>query len=129
MGKQERVQGRIIKILGESKLKGGIIASIGYILSPLSWWNDVFVNIPIAYVIASLISIVYREAFTPAFIASYLMTNVVGLLMMHYGVEDAVKGRVILTRKTVIRYIIVSTVYTLLVSVLALYGIILPLTS
>ena len=31
------------------KIKGGVVAMIGFLLSPLSWWNDAFVNIPIAY--------------------------------------------------------------------------------
>ena len=32
------------------KLKGNIIACIGFILSPLSWWNGPYVNI--AYICA-----------------------------------------------------------------------------
>jgi hypothetical protein len=32
--------------------RSGALVSIGYMLSPLSWWNDVFFNLPIALVLA-----------------------------------------------------------------------------
>jgi len=28
------------------RIKGGIIVFIGFMLSPLPWWNDLFVNVP-----------------------------------------------------------------------------------
>ena len=31
------------------KTKGVILGIIGYTLLPLSWWDDAFVNIPLAY--------------------------------------------------------------------------------
>ena len=30
------------------KMSGGVMAFIGFMLSPLSWWNDLFVNVPLA---------------------------------------------------------------------------------
>ena len=32
------------------KLRGGALVSLGYMLSPLSWWHDLFFNLPIALV-------------------------------------------------------------------------------
>lgn len=29
------------------KLRGSFLLGIGYMLSPLSWWNDLFFNLPI----------------------------------------------------------------------------------
>ena len=118
---------RISKYIGVSRVRGGIIATIGYILSPLSWWNDAFVNIPISYAVASLIALIDRKLFTSSFILTYLVTNIVGLVMLHYGVEGVVKEKVTLTRRKILEYIVVSTVYTLAISILALNDIIGPL--
>ena len=30
------------------KAYGGLLGFIGFLLSPLSWWNDLFVNVPLA---------------------------------------------------------------------------------
>lgn len=48
---------RLQKILDYSskyklKIKSFFIAVVGFVLSPLSWWNDLFVNIPLAYLFA-----------------------------------------------------------------------------
>lgn len=117
---------KMLRIIGGARVRGGIVATIGYILSPLSWWNDLFVNIPIAYVAASLISLFSRELFLSAFIASYLTTNIAGLIMMHVGVEGVVKGSSNLSRRAAIKYILVSIIYTFLVSILALTNVIEP---
>lgn len=31
------------------KLRGGFCFVIGYLLSPLCWWNDLIFNLPVAY--------------------------------------------------------------------------------
>ncbi len=40
----------------------GIVAVIGYLLSPLSWWNDLFVNVPLAYLFALPFSLLHEHA-------------------------------------------------------------------
>lgn len=40
------------------KIGGGTLAFIGFMLSPLSWWNDLFVNVPLALGFAWLVSLV-----------------------------------------------------------------------
>ena len=72
------------------KIKGGILATIGYILSPLSWWNDLLINIPLAYAFAFPFGFVSRSLFLPMMIFGYWITNVVGFMLMHYGVTDLV---------------------------------------
>lgn len=122
------IKRKLLNIILSSRFKGGIVATIGYILSPLSWWNDVFVNIPISYAVACIVAYFNRDLFIPSFITAYLITNVVGLIMMHLGVEEAVRGKAKLTKGKVLKYIIVSLAYTLLVSYLALIGFIKPIT-
>jgi len=55
----------------KSKLSGGVLALIGFMLSPLTWWNDLFVNIPLALVFAWIVSIFYQPAFEVSFIVGY----------------------------------------------------------
>lgn len=40
-----------------------ILGIIGYILSPLSWWNDAIVNIPIAIVVGTIFSLIDEKFF------------------------------------------------------------------
>ena len=64
---------------------GVVLATIGFILSPLSWWNDLFVNVPLALGFAWLISWFHPSAFGVSFVVGYWLTNVLGLVLMHKG--------------------------------------------
>ena len=75
------------------KVSGGTVAVIGYMLSPLSWWNDMFVNVPLALLFAWLVSLVYRPAFETCLIVGYWLTNVIGLVMIHKGAETVLSTR------------------------------------
>jgi len=65
--------------------QGGALFVIGYLLSPLSFWNDLFFNIPIAYGVGFLFGLISSKLFLPVMIAAYWLTNLAGFLMMHYG--------------------------------------------
>lgn len=67
------------------KVYGGAIGFIGFMLSPLSWWNDAFVNLPLALAFAWVISLFYRPAFEVAVIVGYWLTNVLGFVLLHKG--------------------------------------------
>lgn len=67
------------------KIKSFIIAVIGFILSPLSWWNDLFVNIPLAYLFAIPFGYISNDYFLPAMVAGYWITNIIGFIMLHIG--------------------------------------------
>ena len=95
---------------------------IGYILSPFTFWNDAFVNIPIAYAAALVASILAGPAVFPAaFFTAYLATNIVGLLMMH----AAVRG-FRLEWRSVAEMLAAATGYTVLATLLAENGLRLP---
>ncbi len=92
---------------------------IGYILSPLSWWNDAFVNLPLAYGFASLLSLVSRRLFLPAMVIGYWATNVIGLVLLSRGAEGLVKaGRAEARRRELVKTILFSVLYTVAVVVL-----------
>ncbi len=95
-----------------------IVFIVGYILSPLTWWNDLFVNIPIAYVIASILTVfIGRELFAELFALAYMFTNVLGFILMHLG-ATGVKT----SRKKLLIDIIAGIAYTILVYMLARIG-------
>ena len=60
------------------KVTGGVLAMIGFMLSPLSWWNDLFVNVPLALAFAWLVSLFYKPAFAASLVIGYWLTNVLG---------------------------------------------------
>ena len=96
-------------------LRGGLLALIGYILSPLSWWNDAFVNLPLAYAFGFLCALFGREFFLPATIFGYWLSNIAGFILMHHGLRDALQERRPYNRKELVRYLLISLAYTLLV--------------
>jgi hypothetical protein len=67
------------------KTLGSIVALIGFILSPLSWWNDLVVNVPLALAFAWLVSLVNRRAFATSFVVGYWLTNIIGLVLLDRG--------------------------------------------
>ena len=71
---------------------GALIATIGFILSPLTWWNDLLVNLPLAFgfawIIGKLLSFVITVniyLFLTLTAVGYFLTNVIGFMMMHKG--------------------------------------------
>ena len=97
---------------------------IGYILSPLSWWNDAFVNIPIAYLFGVLFGLISPKLFLPFVIIGYWITNIVGLVLMHEGVSDIfskTEGKY--TKKKLLIGLIMSAFYTVLIIALMYFGI------
>ena len=97
------------------KVKGVILGIIGYILSPLSWWNDPIVNIPLAYGFASLFGLISEKLFFPMMIIGYWATNVLGLVLMHYGIRAATQKQGGINIK---KQILISLGYTVLIVIL-----------
>lgn len=69
-------------------LRGGALMSIGYMLSPLSWWNDLFFNLPIALFLGYGVSWISPHWFIPGTIVGYWLSNVLGTVMMQFGAID-----------------------------------------
>ncbi len=89
------------------------IAVVGFILSPLSWWNDAVVNIPLSLAVASLLNALAGLDLKVGFTVIYWLTNVGGLILMFVGGDTAYKGRV--TRRSLIASLVAGTIYTLIV--------------
>ena len=113
-------------ILGTSKattlkrLRGGFLLAIGWLLSPLCWWNDLIFNLPVAYFFGWICSLVSSNWLIPGTIAGYWLTNIVGILLMQAGSVDLFQGqsKERNRKKELLTGLVTSTVFT--VAVLAL---------
>lgn len=95
------------------------MSTVGYILSPLSWWNDLFVNIPLAYGFAFLFGLISKNLFYPMMILGYWITNIIGLILMHLGIKGFLKAEEnSYSKKELLKDIIFSILYTLIIVVL-----------
>lgn len=70
-----------------NKISGSLLGLVGYLLSPLSWWNDLLINMPLAYGLAYLCSLINRSLFLPAMIIGYWLTNILGFVLMHHAAK------------------------------------------
>jgi hypothetical protein len=110
------------------EVSGGTVAFIGYMLSPLSWWNDLYVNWPLALVCAWVISWFYKPAFTASLVLAYWLTNVLGFVLMQKGGAKIIsEEKQPYSRKSLWRDLVISLLYTVVVVVLAKMGVIGPI--
>lgn len=90
-----------------------ITFTIGYLLSPLSWWNDLFINIPIAYAFALIAKIVSHNLFQPIFILAYVATNIAGMILMDIGKNEFYQRR--LDARYYIKSSLISIIYVAII--------------
>ena len=90
-----------------------ILVTVGYILSPLSWWNDLFVNIPLSYAFAFPFAFIDQRLFLPSFILGYWLSNLLGFLLLHRGMTGLIsKQRKMMGLRT---SLLVALLYTLVI--------------
>jgi len=116
------------------KITGGLLAIIGFMLSPLSWWNDAFINLPIALVFAWIVSAPFGEelkakVFQAAVIVGYWLTNVLGFVLLHKGVSQVISRDGPAPANNLRRDILISIAYTLLIVVLIRFGVLKPFAA
>lgn len=101
---------KAIKPATKRRITDSLLATIGYILSPLSWWNDMIVNIPLAYAFSFPLSLMSEKLFLPTFILGYWFSNLLGLMMLHRGVAGLVSKTV--KKPTLRSHIVITFLYT-----------------
>ncbi len=115
---------------GLAKFLSWFLLAVGYILSPFSWWNDLVINWPLAYLFANLLGLLNHRLFGPALVAGYWLTNILGLVMMQQGtVRLATAGQGAMSRKKLWVSIAVASGYTLVAVVLLRLGVLKPLVN
>jgi hypothetical protein len=112
------------------KMSGGVLAVVGYMLSPLSWWNDMFVNVPLALAFAWVVSVFYRPAFEVSLVVGYWLTNVAGFVLMHKGTQQMLTDKKKkYSMRDLLRDVGVSLLYTGLIVALIKFGVLKPFTA
>lgn len=126
--KSRAVESVTSKPLTLKRLRGGLLFIVGYLLSPLSWWNDLIFNLPVAYGVGYVCSLISGSWLLPGLIVGYWLSNVLGIVMMQFGAVDALhsqpKPRNI--KKEIFMGVASSTVYTLIVLALVQFKVIDP---
>ena len=91
-------------------------------LSPLSWWNDLFFNLPIALVFGYGVSWINPHWLIPGTVFGYWFSNVLGMIMMQFGAVNIFLSD---DKQNMKRDILIgfgsATLYTVIVSALVYY--------
>jgi hypothetical protein len=105
------------------KVKGGVFLTVGYLLSPLCWWNDLAINLPIAYGFGYVISLWHHEWFFPAAIAGYWLSNLVGIVLMQMGAKDMLQNtaKKRSLKQEIFSGVLTSTAYTAVIVALVYF--------
>jgi len=108
------------------KLRGGFLIVLGYLLSPLCWWNDLLFNLPIAYFFGYLCSFFSPKLLVPGTIIGYWLSNIIGILMIQFGAGDIFKqeDQERNLKKEIFNTCVSSTVYTLVIMFLIQFKVI-----
>lgn len=107
-----------------SKLFRFTVLIIGYFLSPFSWWNDIYFNFPVAYILTIPFVKYCNAPFTATLLFFYWLSNVIGLVMMHFSSKLLlIKRKVSLTQEAK-NVFIVSTLYSIIYYLLINFGLI-----
>jgi hypothetical protein len=110
----------------KSRWFAAILVAVGYVLSPLSWWNDALINIPLAWLMASGLTRVAPLSFELAMLGSYWLTNLAGFFLMYIGGKSFTREQKWRARDTMV-FMGLSTLYTAAIYLLAHYHIVSPL--
>lgn len=98
------------------KIRETLLFFIGWLLSPFTWWNDAFVNMPLSYLFANIVYCLTHLPFTYLVIGCYWLTNVLGLFFMYSS------GRhLILASRNRIRATVFLLVFLIIYSSIMLY--------
>jgi len=99
---------------------------IGWLLSPLTFWNDAFINMPVSYIAATVLFRFIRIDFAALVVICYWLSNAAGLLLMFISGKSVLKKGIGLARQI---FSLAATIacYTAILFILAKAGIIKPL--
>lgn len=91
--------------------------AVGYMLSPLSWWNDPLINIPIAWACALGAKLVNESLFQPIFVLAYISTNIAGMVLMDKG-KNEFRGENFDSRNF-LKSVLISIIYVVAIMVIS----------
>jgi hypothetical protein len=114
---QQLPEAKRFKEVWFKKIRGGLLLAIGYLLSPLCWWNDIFFNLPIAYAFGYICSWLSPDLLFPCTIVGYWFSNIAGILLMQLGTLDVLadKPKEKNLKKELLTGLVSSTVFTVVI--------------
>jgi hypothetical protein len=68
-----------------ARLGGLLFLLVGFLLSPLCWWNDLMINLPLAYGFGYVCNLFINGSLLPGAIAGYWLSNLGGIFLMQVG--------------------------------------------
>ncbi len=97
--------------------------TVGYLLSPLSFWNDLFINIPIAYAFGFLFGLLSKNLFLPFMIIGYWLTNILGFTLLHKGATEIfAEEKNKYSKKDLAKDLLISVLYTFIIIIIVKLG-------
>lgn len=98
----------------------------GWLLSPFTFWNDAFINIPIAYICANLVSGFISLKFSILVIIFYWASNILGLGIMYASTRHLIAGKGSLVSELA-KLLLTLCVYSAILIILDRIGILRPI--
>jgi hypothetical protein len=106
------------------QLRALVLLLVGWLLSPLCWWNDLLINLPLAWGFAGLLQFWHPDWFAPGLVIGYWLTNVLGIVLMQSGAitvfHDGQSNRN--PKRELLIGLATSTLYTIVVMLLVQFG-------
>jgi len=93
----------------------------GWLLSPLTTWNDVLINIPLAYIMARAVKTLVPLDMAVLTVIFYWVTNIAGLWMMYFAARRiAAESKI--PRKGLLSIIVPMIVYSVIIILIDMWG-------
>lgn len=62
-----------------------LVVFLGWLLSPLCWWNDLIINLPVAWVFAKIAQWLQPGWYAPGLVLGYWFSNLLGFALLQWG--------------------------------------------
>ncbi|MBM3246978.1 hypothetical protein FJZ17_00330 [Candidatus Pacearchaeota archaeon] len=105
------------------KIKEVLVGSLyflGYLLSPVSWWNNLLINAPLAYLFAFLVAIAKYDPnlFNLCFVGFYFLLNIGGLLILKYSINTPLQQVYGWKKESIVMGLVWVVIYSIIIIVL-----------
>ncbi|MBD1843463.1 hypothetical protein H6F89_08650 [Cyanobacteria bacterium FACHB-63] len=101
--------------LSLKKVRGWVLFAIGWLLSPLCWWNDLIFNLPVAYGFGYVCSLFSSSWILPGTVIGYWLSNLIGILLMQAGAIDVFQSHERNLKKELFWGVVSSSIFTIVV--------------
>lgn len=99
---------------------------LGWLLSPLTFWNDAFINIPLAYLCASLFYRLAHFDFLFMTLVFYWLSNILGIALMYIS-GKAIAREEGYWKNALLKTILTILIYSIVLVLLNNFGILKPI--